>query len=248
MEEEQQGKRLAKRKKRLERRRLERERAVQARESKVRIDLFLKIGIFCLLGLIVVDVFIKMYPIFSSTIMSFDSATLFYYLKQGLGIGFGFALYYAGKRVKRDTGIYGAAFQIDGSVLGILNLSIFLIANPFRYTQEDLVVNSIYFGIETISSISFLIFGILVAFFFILVGSNSQQQPLRWIVMITGILWLVVLFLPVLTPSATSDPVVYSITSAVTWVTYGLTAFVFWKMIYEFDGFLPTTPSNYQIK
>jgi hypothetical protein len=248
MTDESERGRLAKRRKRMERRRLEREVAQQKVVSDVRIELFLKLGILCLLALIVVDFFITMYPMFISTAMTFEVASITYFLKQGLSIGFGFGLYYAGKRMKRDTGIYGAVFQIDGSIIASLNLAMFLIANPLIYTHKDQLVNSIYFGLETISSISFLIFSIFVAFFLILVGSTSQQTPLRWIVMITGVLWLVELFLPILAPSAFTDPVTYTITSGITWLVYGLTAFCFWKFIFEYEGLLPTQPASYQIK
>ena len=249
MEAEKTGKRLEKRKKKMERRRLEREKAELEKRRAYRIEFFMKLGMLSIVALIVVDFVVTMYPIFMTEPMAFEVATVSFYLMQIFGILFGLGVYYAGKRMLRDTGIWGGVFQIDASIIATLNLSIFLIANPLRYTQTDLIINSLYFGLETISSILLLIYTILIAFFFILIGANSQAHPIRYFIMITGVLWLVELFLPALKPSVSVDPVLYSILSGFTWVVYGLTAYCFWKMIYEYEDLLPTTsPSPYRIK
>ncbi|MFX1295548.1 MAG: hypothetical protein ACFFD2_11955 [Promethearchaeota archaeon] len=244
MENEKTGKRMERRRKRLERRRIEQEQIKTEAEKNRRIELFIKIGIICLLAFIVVDFFISMYPIFMSKPMSFELSAVTFFVMQGVGIGFGVGLYFAGKRMTRDTGIYGGVFQIDGSIIAIINISIFLIANPVRYTQADVIVNSLYFGIDAVSSISLLIFGIFIAFFFLLIGTNSRKHLLS----ATGLLWFIELFLPAFTPSPYVDPVFYSVTVGFSWAVYGLTAFCFWKILYEYEALKAPKIPTYRIK
>lgn len=249
MEDESERTRLEKRRKRYEKRQLEREKLKPLEVKSFKDDLFIKIGIISILALIIVDFYVTMTPFFSIGTMGFEIAAITFFLMQALGICFGLGLFFAGKRMERETGKYGGVFQIDGSIIAAINLSVFLIANPLQYTQEDLIVNSLYFGLETVSSIAILIFTLLVAFFFILIGSNSQVHPLRYIMMVVGILWLVELFLPALSPSPYSDPVTYSIISAFTWIVYALTAYCLWKILDQSENLKPVTISTpYRIK
>jgi len=160
---------------------------------------------------------------------------------------FGLGMYYAGRKMTRDTGVYGGMFQIDGSIIGIISITIFLVVDPLRYTQADVIVNSMFYGLETVSSITLLIFSLLIAFFFILVGSNTQKQPIKYVVMITGLLWLVNLFIPAFQPTYAQDPTLYSILSGFTWVIYCLTAVCFWKLISDED-LIPKVFAPYRIK
>ncbi len=248
MEDESIGKRSEKRRKKIERRKIEREVEEKKESQSRRIELFIRLGILSLLALIIVDIFVSMYPIFATESMSFEMAAVSYYLMQGFGIVFGLGLYYAGKRVLRDTGTYSGVFQIDGSLIAIVNLTIFLIVNPLRYTQADLIVNSLYFGLETISSVTLLIFSLLVAFFFILVGTSSQTRPLKYIVMLTGVLWLVELFIPAFSPSPYVDPMTYGIIAGFSWLVYGLSAYCLWKMLYQLEALKAAPPPLYRIK
>ncbi|NVM54179.1 MAG: hypothetical protein HWN66_10805 [Candidatus Helarchaeota archaeon] len=248
MAEEISRKRLAKRRKKAERRRLQREQEEVDKKMNFRTEILMKIGIFAVLAFIPIDFFVKFYPIITGTLLTFEVAAIAFIFIEILGILFGLGLYYAGKKMTRDTGIYSGMFQIDGSIIGIVSITIFLIANPLPYTQADLIVNSLFYGLETISSIALLIFSLLIAFFFIIVGSNSQKQPLKYIIMITGVLWIIELFIPIFIPAPTADIRLYSIIAGLTWVVYGLTAYCFWKIISDYEGLKPLAAEPYRIK
>ncbi|HUX99527.1 MAG TPA: hypothetical protein VMV49_08245 [Candidatus Deferrimicrobium sp.] len=234
MEDDHTPERLERRKKVAERRRLRKEKELLAQKGNIRSELFMKIGIISILSLILIEFFASIYyPVILGELMTLEIASITYYLIQVLSLLFGIGLYYAGKKMSRDSGTYSGIFQMDGAIIAAMNLSIFLIANPVRYTQADLIINSLYMGLDTISSISLLIFGLLIAFFFILMGTSIQKQSFKYLLIITGLLWLVKLFLPAFSPSPSADPVVYSIVVSFSWIVYGLTAFCFFKMIYE---------------
>jgi hypothetical protein len=251
MEDEHTPERLERRRKVAERRKLRKEKDLLSKRASIRMELFMKIGIVSIISLIFVEFFASIYyPVILGEVMSLDIAAITYYLMQALSLLFGVGLYFAGKKMSRDSGVYSAIFQIDGSIIAALNLSVFLIANPVRYTQTDLIVNSLYMGLDTISSISLLIFGLLVAFFFILMGTNIQKQSYKYLLIITGLLWLVKLFVPAFSPSPSVDPVIYSVIVSFSWVVYGLTAICFYKMIYE-PEVVPTQviqPTTFRLK
>ncbi|MFX1297634.1 MAG: hypothetical protein ACFFD2_22645 [Promethearchaeota archaeon] len=239
--------RLSKKKRKAEKRRMERDLIEKQRKQNFRIELFMKIAIFSVLAFIPVEFFMKFYPIITNTALSFELTSIAFILLEALGILFGIGLYFAGKKMKRDTGIYSGAFQIDGSILGLVGISVYLIVNPLRYTQGDVIVNSLYYGLETVSSITLLIFSLLIAFFFILVGTNVEKQSLKYITMIIGLLWLVNLFIPAFTPAPSSDLTLYSIITGFAWAIYILTAYGLWKMLTD-EGMQPSPTAPYRIK
>jgi len=247
MDDEIQTERVNKRRKIAERRRLEKEKKVDIEEKAGRMKMFIKIGILSILAVIPLDFTVSMYPILWGDI-SVELAYVLYFLIQGLGILFGVGVFYAGRRMSRDSGVYGGVFQLDASVIAIINISAFLIVNPLRYTQQDLIINSLYYGLNTISSITMLIFSILISFFFLLVGTNSQRHSLKYPIAITGILWLVQLFIPVFRPSPTQDPMLYTAISAFTWIVYGLTAYCLWKILYDYEGVSPLQAAPFKLK
>ena len=248
MEDEVERERTVKRKRIAERRKLEREKDVQDVKKTERMELFLKLGIISIVALIPVDFIVTMYPILFGTIMTLEVAAFTFFLMQGLGVLFGLGTIYAGKRVSRDSGMYGGVFQLDGAIIAILNLAVFLIVSPLRYTQQDLIVNSLYYGLNTISSITVLIFTILIAIFLLIVGTNSQKKNLKYLLALTGILWLANLFVPAFRPSLYQDVTLYTAFSAFTWVLYGLTAYGFWKILYDFEGVTPLKPEAFKLK
>lgn len=248
MDDELQAERVKKRRKIAERRRLEKEKVIGFEIKTERTELFIKIGIWSIIGLIPLDFTIAIYPILLGTDISVELAYVLYFLMQGLGILFGIGVLYAGRRMSRDSGVYGGVFQLDASIVTIVNVAIFLIVSPLRYTQQDLIVNSLYYGLNTISSISMLLFSILISFFFLLVGTNSQRHSLKYPIAITGILWLAQLFIPMFRPSPTQDPTLYVIISAFTWVVYGLTAYCLWKIRYDFEGVSPLQAAPFKLK
>lgn len=216
-------------------------------EKTGRMEKFIKIGILSILAVIPLDFTVSMYPILWGVI-PVELAYVLYFIMQGLGILFGVGVFYAGRRMTRDSGVYGGIFQLDASIIAILNISIFLVVNPLQYTQEYLIINSLYYGLNTISSITMLIFSILISFFFLLVGTNSQRHSLKYPIAITGILWLVQLFIPAFRPSAVQDPTIYTAISAFTWVVYGLTAFCLWKILYDYEGVSPLPAAPFKLK
>ena len=248
MDDHIQAERVKKRRKIAERRRLEKEKVIGMETKNHRAELFIKIGIWSIVGLIPLDFIITIYPVLLGTDISVELAYVLYFLMQGLGILFGIGLFYAGRRMSRDSGLYGGIFQLDASLITLVNVSVFLIVNPLRYTQQDLIINSLYYGLNTISSITMLLFSILISFFFLLVGTNSQRHSLKYPIAITGILWLAQLFIPMFRPSPSQDPTLYIIISAFTWVVYGLTAFCLWKILYDFEGVSPLQAAPFKLK
>jgi len=248
MDDEMQPERVKKRRKIAERHRLEKEKAIELETKSGRMEMFIKIGILSILALIPLDFTIAMYPILFGTVIGVELASVLYFLMQGLGIFFGVGLFSAGRRMSRDSGVYGGIFQLDASIIATVNISIFLIVNPLRYTQQDLIINSLYYGLNTISSITMLIFSILTSFFLLLVGTNSQKHSLKYPIAISGLLWLVQLFVPVFRPSPYQDPTFYTVISAFTWVLYGLTAFCLWKILYDYEGVSPLQAASFKLK
>ncbi len=229
-----------------QRRRLRDDREETEKKISIRAELFMKIGIFAVLAFIPVDFFIRFYPFIGGN-LSMEMASTAYLFMEVLGILFGIGLYYAGKKLIRDSGVYGGMFQINASIIGIIGISLFLIVNPLLYTQTDLIVNSIYYGMNIVASITLLIFSLLIGAFFLLTGSSYQKQPIKYVIMITGLLWFAQLFLPVFTPSPADDFTLYSIISGFSWFVYIFTAFCFWKMIVDED-IIPTAGTPYKIK
>ncbi|TFG06021.1 MAG: hypothetical protein EU536_00325 [Promethearchaeota archaeon] len=210
-------------------------------------ELLVKFGIVAVLAFIPIDFFIKFYPIITNSILSFEVSATAYIFMQVMGILFGLGLCVAGIKMTRDTGKWGGVLQVDGSIIGIVSVSIYLIVSPLSYTQQDVIVNSLFYGLETVSSITLLIFTLLTAFFFILIGSNSQVKPLKYIIIGTGFLWLVQLFIPAFRPSPFVDLALYSVVSSIAWVVYGLTAFALWKIMAS-DDLIPSPTAPYRIK
>ncbi|NVM27368.1 MAG: hypothetical protein HWN65_00890 [Candidatus Helarchaeota archaeon] len=248
MADEIKRKRLAKRRKMAERRRLAKEQEVFEQQKNFRIILFIKLGIFAVLFFIPVDFFINIYPTMINATYAPEVTGVAFLVWQILGIIFGLGLYYAGKRMTRNSGIYGGIFQVDGSIIGAIGFAVVLIVNPLQYTQESVIINSLYYGLQTVSAFSLLFFGLLIGFFFVLVGSNSQKQPLKYVVIITGILWLINLFLPMIRPPIQADFTVYLIFTSFTWFIYCITAYCLWKILTDYEGLIPATTAPYRIK
>jgi hypothetical protein len=247
MDDEIQAERVKKRRKIAERHRLEKQKADELKTKSNRAELFIKIGVLSILAMIPVDFTVVVYPVLWGT-MSMELQSVLYILIQGLAILFGLGMFYAGRRMSRDSGVYGGVIQLDSAVISIVGILIFLIVNPLYYTQEYLIVSSLYSGLNTIISFTTLGFSILISFFFLLVGTNSQRQSLKYPVAITGILWLAQLFIPVFRPSPTQDLTLYIGISAFTWVVYGLTAYCLWKILYDYEGVSPLQAAAFKLK
>jgi len=248
MEDEIEHERKVKRRKMAERRRLEKSTEIRKVKQTARLELFIKFGIISILASIPVNFFYTMYPFIFSPTITVEVYAILYFLTYSLGILFGLGLIYAGKRMSRDTAIYGGVFQLDGAILAILNLSIYLIVNPFRYTQQELIINSLINGFTIIFSVTSLIFSIMISIFLILVGVNSQKKNLKYLLAITGIFWLASLFVPAFRPSPYQDMTLYIAFSAFTWIVYGLTAYSFWKILYDFEGVEPLKEAPFRLK
>ncbi|MHA1267365.1 MAG: hypothetical protein ACTSRS_19155 [Candidatus Helarchaeota archaeon] len=240
-------KRRARRRKIAERRRLREMQEVLTKPSPISGDLFIQLGIISLFIIIIVDFLTNFYPLLSGFELSLEISYVTFFLRHSALIMFGIALFFAGRKMSRDTGIFGGMLQIDSSICYMVGIIIYLIMNPLYYTIAEIQAQSILFGLQVVSSVLLLLFGLLVAFFFFLIGSNSQKYPLKYIVLVTGFLWLIQLFLPAFTPSPTADPTLYSIISSVIWITYGLTAYCFWKMV-KTEDLVPSPTAPYRIK
>jgi hypothetical protein len=80
------------------------------------------------------------------------------------------------------------------------------------------------------------------------VGTSSQKKNLKYQLSITGILWLANLFVPALRPSPFQDANLFIGFSAFTWILYGLTAYGFWKILYDYEGVTPLQAAPFKLK